>query len=154
MSFGAAPSPISISHGNWVGLTFSLISTPSTANANSKFYDLTGSSGAGLEFRPNGSSFEMYLLTDDNTDPTKFTVGSSTTLVSNSIVSVGDTIKFYRSTTATFLAQIVVPDVQYSSGGGTGTEEVFVPDAKIVNYGGLSGLRFEPHTPTGFFLIL
>lgn len=30
-----------------------------------------------------------------------------------------------------------------SSGGGTSTEEVFVPDAKIVNYGGLTGLRFE-----------
>ena len=28
-------------------------------------------------------------------------------------------------------------------GGGTSTEEVFVPDAKIVNYGGLTGFRFE-----------
>ena len=123
MSFGAAPSTISITNGNWINMSFDLISTPSTANANSKFYDLNGAQypSTGLEFRPNGSSFEMYLLTDDNTDPTKFTVGSSSTLVTNSTVAVGNTIKLYRGTTAIFLAEIVVPDLQYMSGSGGGS---------------------------------
>lgn len=137
MSFNP-PSTITFSSGGWFtngryyqhisnGL-YSLYNSDGTLNSSTKDIKFTDSSGT-LTLDVNPST---------GTDaPASFNTGGSD--VTSGTVVAGNTINL-KASDGVVRATWTLSNF-YT--GGTSTEEVFVPDAKIVNYGGLTGLRFE-----------
>lgn len=78
------------------------------------------------------SASDYNTWTDAGTfDPTSVTENSGTIKLENASSQL--LYEFTKPTTASWI----------SSGGGTSTEDVLVEDARIVDYGGITGFRFE-----------
>jgi hypothetical protein len=86
-------------------------------------------------FSGSGNSYFEFQPGTTTTNGTWTAGGGSTTRNGHVITTTGGQNDTWNETNA--FVNGVVPTT------GTSTEEVFVPDAKIVNYGGLTGLRFE-----------
>jgi len=86
-----------------------------------------------------GLASAIYVETTTNT-----WYDYTTTSIPQTVTDSGTQILLYDSS-GSLMVTLPKPSTAswISSGGGTSTEEVFFPDAKIVNFVGITGFRFE-----------
>jgi len=119
--------------------------------SKSRFYELydtntnglVGTGQYGIEIRYENSQNVIYCMTAGNNDtPRAFASNGATSLVLNS--SAPTTVPVYSTSSFLYEGDFVVAVANlWVAGSSLGTGTVLVQDAKIVNYGGITGLRFE-----------
>lgn len=154
----SAPSIINFlsdgSSEDWaaVGYSYHNITNTSSGPQTYRLHNASGGiQGNGIQYNISiDFQSNKYVCTDVGSgSPSHFTVGdgsvpsSTPTTTTVDLVNSTDYLYIYQSTNSVNHYSILDLSGPVSSGGGPSTLGVFVPDAKIVNYGGITGLRFE-----------
>ena len=133
----------------WLNVTLVHVDGSSDGSGNGKW---SYNSSASHKIKYNSTSQKWEDLADGQPSKISDTYNVNTTPVTGSSTGANpEEVFLWNNNGGQFLGKFSNP-FHTTSGGGTSTEEVFVPEAKIVDYGGTTGFRFEQRSyPAGSY---